>query len=237
MLYQGQLRDSTGAPLTGVYNITFTVYNDSVAGTSLYSTTDIVQLDDRGVFSVELGPFAENVFTGEKRFLGIQIGNDEELSPRQPLTAAPYAFQAASSPHISARLKKNITPLGLETKIIDSVIVECTAPGIIYILAEGTFTQTHQSGDGNQSARVFISRSDLESGNFLRTMNSIPSDAASGKYTSPWTVIETDRVLDAGKYIYYLKGETGSGENSHPPQDAVDYCRMVATFYPANTEQ
>jgi hypothetical protein len=98
--YQGRLTDSAN-PADGVFDMQFKLFNlvsgGSQQGPTL--TNSSVQVTN-GVFAVELD-FGEGVFDGAELFLEISIrpaGSPNPrtiLSPRQPLTSAPYAFRSA----------------------------------------------------------------------------------------------------------------------------------------------
>jgi hypothetical protein len=94
--YQGYLPDG-GSPANGTYDFIFVLYDAATYGNyigGLYRHD--VQVAD-GVFTVQLG-FASDAFTGDARYLEIQVrpgdstGIYQPLSPRQELTAAPYAL-------------------------------------------------------------------------------------------------------------------------------------------------
>jgi len=98
--YQGRLND--GGPATGLYDLRFTVYDapGGVTATAIGSTVDVNDLGvTNGLFTVMLDPGA-NVFTGAARWLnigvraGASLGVYTDLTPRQPLTATPYALYA-----------------------------------------------------------------------------------------------------------------------------------------------
>lgn len=99
--FQGFATDAgTAQPLDGSFDITFNLYNVDSGGSPLWTETwngaNQVTIDD-GVFNVPLGQlsaFGANLF-GEPLFLGIVIGADSEMAPRQPLLSAPYALIAA----------------------------------------------------------------------------------------------------------------------------------------------
>lgn len=94
--YQGRLTDDTGTLVPdGAYSITFSLYDAS--DTLLWSETQgSVSVSD-GLFSVQIGqdpvsnPFPS--FDGEM-FLGIKVGSDAEMTPRQALSSVPFAMKA-----------------------------------------------------------------------------------------------------------------------------------------------
>ena len=93
---QGRLLDSAGAPVPGSISIQFTVYDAATGGASLWTETQTVTLDD-GFFSARLGEttsIGASVFDGSTRYLGVKVGTDPEMTPRQPLVSVPYALLA-----------------------------------------------------------------------------------------------------------------------------------------------
>lgn len=96
--YQGIITDSVGQPVTGQKTILFSLYSEANGGTAFWSETQSVPLDSNGRFSATLGintPLNKDQFTGTT-FLGIKIGEDPELAPRQQLTSVAYALQTAA---------------------------------------------------------------------------------------------------------------------------------------------
>jgi len=100
--YQGYLTDNEGNPLSGAFDITFRVYDDSAGGSPLYEETHVAVPVEEGLFSVLLGgksfvgPFGDYLFDGPNRFLGTQVGADPELSPRIRLATVPYSFRTGT---------------------------------------------------------------------------------------------------------------------------------------------
>lgn len=93
---QGRLLDTSGNPSTGSVSITFTIYDAATSGTSLWTETQNVTLDS-GYFSVRLGEttaIPTTVFNGATRYLGVKVGTDAEMTPRQTLVSVPYALMA-----------------------------------------------------------------------------------------------------------------------------------------------
>jgi N-acetylneuraminic acid mutarotase len=102
LTYQGRL-DSGGNPATGLYDLTFAVYdsangpNTLMAGPLTNPGTPVTN----GLFTVLLD-FGVGVFTGPNRWLEIGVrtnggGLFATLTPRQPLLPVPYAVFAGSA--------------------------------------------------------------------------------------------------------------------------------------------
>ena len=97
--YQGYLTDSSGDPInTGgtPLSITFSLYTVSSGGSAFwYETLPSVSVID-GVYSVILGE--SNSLLNEDLtppcYLGVKVGSDPEMMPRQKLTSTAYSISA-----------------------------------------------------------------------------------------------------------------------------------------------
>ena len=95
--------DEGGNTLSGVVNITFSLYNAQQGGERLWSEThNNVQLDPTGHYSVQLGITKPSgvptalFTTGEARWLGVQIAQQPEQA-RLLLLSVPYALKAGDA--------------------------------------------------------------------------------------------------------------------------------------------
>jgi hypothetical protein len=119
--YQGRIHD-TGTPVNGVYDLRFAAYGVAGGGTPLAGpvTNSAVAVRD-GFFTVTLD-FGANLFTGAPRWLEVGVRSNGvepfvDLSPRQALTASPYALFAGTSSNVASGavvrtlngLKDNVT--------------------------------------------------------------------------------------------------------------------------------
>ncbi|UCD18196.1 MAG: hypothetical protein JSV44_04600, partial [Candidatus Zixiibacteriota bacterium] len=95
ILYQGRLTQDNGDPITVATDLTFRIYPTDIAVSPLYTQVANVTPDDNGVFTIELGPLnITSHLQGTVRWLGITVGADAEMAPRQPLTSVPYAISS-----------------------------------------------------------------------------------------------------------------------------------------------
>ena len=99
--YQGQLKNTSGSPLTSSCNIQFSLWNALTAGNQIgaISTASGVSVSG-GFFIAQVnagGEFGWNALNGSDRWLQITVQCSGDagftaLSPRQALAAAPYAI-------------------------------------------------------------------------------------------------------------------------------------------------
>ncbi|MFU8827006.1 MAG: tail fiber domain-containing protein [Brevefilum sp.] len=101
--YQGLLK-SNDDPYTGLCDLRFSLFDALSGGTQVGSTLTLTNIAvNQGYFTVLLD-FGPEAFTGEARWLKIEVrcpagsGEYTELTPRQALTATPFALYALSSP-------------------------------------------------------------------------------------------------------------------------------------------
>lgn len=103
--YQGTLTNTDGTPVPdGQYAVVFNIYDVSTVGTPLWtetwnlSTTPIVT--GNGNFNAMLGthnPIPISFFNDHPTaYLGIKVGNDSEMLPRQRISSVAYAFTAGT---------------------------------------------------------------------------------------------------------------------------------------------
>jgi len=95
--HQGRLL-SSGSPLEGDYEVTFTVHDAAIGGGAVWSETLTLTLSD-GYYAAALGsdagnPLDDTVFDGGDLFLGVSVDGGAELSPRQQVNSAPFAVRA-----------------------------------------------------------------------------------------------------------------------------------------------
>ncbi|CAG0926805.1 hypothetical protein TFLX_00210 [Thermoflexales bacterium] len=114
--YQGQLRNANG-PVNGVCDFQFSLWDADSAGAQVGTTQTMAGVSvSGGLFTVQLneaGQFGASAFNGQGRWVEVAVKCASDpapitLSPRQPLTPAPYALalpglrteQNSTSPNI-----------------------------------------------------------------------------------------------------------------------------------------
>jgi hypothetical protein len=102
--YQGYLTTSAGVPVSGNVSITFSLYAAPDAMKPLWAESHAVVPVSAGRYSATLGNFAPLALPFDQQYwIGVKVGTDAEMTPRQALTSVPYAFRSASVSYPSAR--------------------------------------------------------------------------------------------------------------------------------------
>jgi len=93
--YQGVLLTPAGqqAP-SGTYSMIFRLYQNNTGGPVYQQQLNVVVAE--GFFSANIGPLDPGLF-GEQQFIGVTVGNDVEMTPRQALRYVPYAMFAENA--------------------------------------------------------------------------------------------------------------------------------------------
>jgi microcystin-dependent protein len=103
--YQGTLMGTSGNPVAdGQYGVVFNIYDVPTGGTSLWTetwnNTTVPVTTIKGIFNVLLGtytPIPLSFFNDHPvTYLGIKVGNDSEMAPRQRISSVAYAFTAGT---------------------------------------------------------------------------------------------------------------------------------------------
>jgi hypothetical protein len=127
--YQGQLKNANGL-VNGVCDFQFSLWDDASAGSQLGSAQSITSVSvSNGLFTVQLngaGQFGASAFNGQGRWVQVAVKCASDpayitLSPRQPLTPAPYALampglrtqQNSTSPNIIGGADGNAVTSGV----------------------------------------------------------------------------------------------------------------------------
>jgi len=96
MNYQGYLTNAAGVPISGTVQMVFSVYYVPTGGTAtaLWTETQNVTVTN-GIYNVNLGEVTPMTLAFDVQYyLGVAVGTDPEMTPRQTLTSMGYAFRA-----------------------------------------------------------------------------------------------------------------------------------------------
>lgn len=138
---QGRLFDGAGAPITGELTFEFAIYDDPSAGTALWTESQAITLDE-GFFSTRLGEgtaFPAEMFDGSPLYLGVKVGADAEMTPRQVMASVPYA-------HTAQNVNGAITPASVTVNGIEVVTAAGAVPATVITGFSGLFSTTSATG-------------------------------------------------------------------------------------------
>lgn len=146
--YQGKLTDELGVPVNRDAEMTFAIYTEAAGGGSVWSESQDVQVTD-GIFNVLLGsvnPLGPDYFAeGPETYLGVKIGEDSELAPRQKIASTAYSLRSEIS-EVAEELSSSGRISLLEAVYpIDSIYISTAATNPAVIFGFGTWTAF---GDG-----------------------------------------------------------------------------------------
>jgi hypothetical protein len=100
LVEQGVLFDANGDPVTTAVPMVFSLYATPTDTNAVWSETHTVT-PDQGVFSVVLGELSPidpaALFDGGPMYLGVRVGSDSEMTPRETLVSVPYALHAGTA--------------------------------------------------------------------------------------------------------------------------------------------
>jgi hypothetical protein len=141
--YQGRLADAAGNPLTGIYGMSFALYDAATGGTLVWGPEDHTVQVSAGLFAVGLGSqtaggIPTSVWDGE-RYLEIAV-NLETLAPRELLRGVPLAGLALTVPQMRI-LRQDNTANSLQDRVVQSgwgFIQGDSSPGITETITFGS---------------------------------------------------------------------------------------------------
>jgi hypothetical protein len=88
---QGRLSDASGSPINGYVSVTASIYDLYSGGVARCTDTDTV-VAANGLFTMAMDYCTASVFNGDQLYLGVMVGSDAEMTPRQVIYAVPYAW-------------------------------------------------------------------------------------------------------------------------------------------------
>ncbi len=238
MMYQGRLTSAAGNPMFGtIDNVTFTIYDDTASGkVALWSEILQLQCNEQGVFTIELGltaPLDNTIFNGSKRWLGITVDPDPEMSPLQLLTSAPYAT-SSNTPGLANRLTPTpgslkVIPTGA-ANVLDSIEINIPSAGYVYVTSQTTVYYQHSTAEYTELYfQLAKTRATINYDNYGFGWVGKPTAAPAGLYATPMTLFRVFYEPEAGTKKYYFNSRVFSGDDN---VDHVYDLQLAAMYFP-----
>lgn len=201
IFHQGILTDDTGEVVEdGSFIFTFRIYNVEAGGESLWTENQVLQVRG-GIFNAHLGsednldlPF------DEKYWIGVTIDGGDELQPRMPLSAVPYAMHALSVKDgviTGAKLDPEVIQAGANISVEldenNNFVISADTPegGLLSVSSDSTL-----KGDGTGGSPLGLDYTEL----FISESN-LMDESVSGKKI-------TDTALQGGANVTVERDET-----------------------------
>lgn len=164
--YQGKILDSTKSRINGNLPITFSIYTEASGATPIWTESYNSINITNGLFNVDLGSITPiNLLFDTQYYLGININNSGELSPRSKFQMQAYSVRSIYSDRTLA-IDSGATAGGVinlaDTLMINNYLT-ITKNGNIGIgtnspktelQVEGTITANSFKGDGSQLSGI-----------------------------------------------------------------------------------
>jgi trimeric autotransporter adhesin len=147
--YQGYLTDKNGNPINAGVTITVSIYTVPTGGTPLWTEQHIV-VPDSGVYNLVLGsmePLYLDYSLHDLFYLGVKVGSDAEMTPRQEVTSVGSAHTAWTALNLVCTSCVSQTDID-QTSVQRRVSGTCAAGSSIRVISQdGTVTcETDDTG-------------------------------------------------------------------------------------------
>jgi len=201
--YQGMLTDAAGNPLTGTYTMTFKLYGVSSGGSALATDTHTVQ-SLKGVFTTQITADT-SFFDGRALWLGIKVGADAEMTPRQEIQPVPYSLSLRPGAKIMGSFPGFILDVSNNgSGIIVKTFATINSPGVVAITT-GAFSPGVVANTTNTSSPgvYSITTGAFSAGVHTKTLNSNSSGVlteTTGAF-SPAVNANTTNTSSPGVYL------------------------------------
>lgn len=208
--YQGYLTDNASLPINGARSMVFSLYNSSIGGTPLWTETQPAVTVNNGIYQVDLGsvtPF--NLSFNQQYFLGITVGADPELVPRQALTSAPYALGLAPGSNVTLTdSSSNSTALSVASSSSNANAFSVTKTGLngnggSFAINEATnnFAAVYGFTQGTGASIYGVATTGASAGQF---------DVSGATNPKPALLAQTSGTGNAGRFLINNSGSTNN---------------------------
>lgn len=229
---QGKLKNGGGTGyLSGTYNMVFKIYGSENAATALYTEShagaNAVTVKD-GFFSATLGsitPLDLNFL--QNYWLGITVGTDSEMVPRQPFLPQPYSMSSQVALDVNCSSCAGDAEISNALTLITANDVNILGKANIYDLNIGRSLSTGtargtSSGDLNiasylhlaKTSKFIIGRNAAAASSPMHVWLSAPETLSRNSLPSGANVFETSVEATSDANLYFAlpipHGELGS---------------------------
>lgn len=201
MDYQGYLTDAAGTPVNGSRSMVFQLYTVSSAGAPVWSETQPAVTVTNGIYQTILGSVnALNLAFDQTYYLGVAVGGDPEMVPRQQLTSAPYALGLAPGSTVTlSDSASTATALSVTSNSTNANAFSVTKTGLngnggSFVINEATnnFGAVYGYTQGTGSAIFGVATTSASAGQF---------DISGAANPKPALLAQTSGTGNAGRFL------------------------------------
>jgi len=152
--FQGKLLDSTNTPITAETPLRFALYSSPTASGAalLWQENQYITPDHNGNFSTRLGektPLDQSIFTNNPSlYVGITVGDNQELSPRQQIATTGLAENSQSV--------EGLKPITDSPTLSQNVLLALDSAGNLTIGGNASHTFQATGGQFNLSGQTML---------------------------------------------------------------------------------
>jgi hypothetical protein len=226
--FQGALKDAEGKARPGLFSLTFALYSQPEGGGPVWVETQAVRVGADGRYRVLLGSatsggvpadalistsnsVSSNVAEG--RWLGIQVEQEEEQTPRVVLVSVPFALKAADSERLGGKSASDFVLIGQLSKVVGptQVVLGSTAGGA----AAGATANNKADAPTTTQNNIVV----------------VPAATKAATSTSGTALSADYIVYTSGSTTYAMNGTTDNIDYSGTDSSAVINAAIAALTY------
>jgi len=195
--FQGRIADTAGNPITGTRSITFNMYDAEGGGNLLWHETHPNITVTDGIFEVLIGSVSSLDLPFDKQYyLGIQVGSDPEMTPRQKIASVGYAYKAEKAEYADSAATAAMSTTATNADTVDGVHVSSTpeANRLVALDASGKFPYSTIPANLNTVSKGAIYDTEEDAGSYswadcnsTPIIFSIPADSIGFLYAAAST--------------------------------------------------
>ncbi len=212
--FQGSLKDTGGNPVNANVDITFAIYDVTSGGSALWSEFQSGVAVANGVINAEVGSVTPVDLPFDKPYyLGLTVGTDSEMTPRQKLTSVPYAIRG----------KNRTTEVTVECgngETVGDALSESTPGGWRIITVNGTC---------QEDVRIRRSKVILQGGTNGKIVGQTAGKAAVEVFAVHYVIVRDITLENGSGYGLLVKNGASARLQNSTVQNHQDYEVLAQT--------
>ena len=232
--YQGVLHHVKGVPVEDdVYQMAFGIFEEPEGGRAVWAEMQSVPVQN-GVFSVYLGVKEAMTLPFDRQYyLGVVVGDGEELLPRKRMIPVPYSYFAKTVPNSAITEEKIMNGAVTSQKISDGAV---TAAKLAEDLKFTNYTSFKNLATGDVTVASTWTKLNIGKREFVKEHDGSNIEIFLGSRALSGTF---DRGVSWIRYQLRVNGVEADHSNIHPifQTNTIEYANLMAVYesLPAGT--